>query len=130
MDTYFFGSFFHAEVLQNLIIFYEIIAGKTDPFRKGEMIAWHNKTTLNYWSSPSCNQVSGRDPSGLPLNLSPSDNMDLFIGQICRPLLFKFEKNTVVDNEFATMRFIPEETSFSSPDQVPENQCYCLRKVS
>ncbi len=53
--------------------------------------------------------------------------MNLFIGQICRPLIFKYDKTVrVSDSKFNTMRFIPEENSFSAPDQVPENQCYCL----
>ena len=26
------------------------------------------------------------------------------------------------------MRFVPNISSFSSPDRVPENQCYCLKE--
>jgi hypothetical protein len=89
------------------------------------MVAWQGSRVLNYWSSETCNTVSGRDPSGLPLTIDHSDQIPLFIGQICRQLNFKFDKKVVVDNEFPAMRFVPETTSFSSPDQVPENQCYC-----
>lgn len=102
-----------------------LIAGKSLPFAKGEMVAWHGKKMLNYWSTEECNKVSGRDPSGLPLSLNADDVMNLFIGQICRPLTFKFEKHVQVEH-FQALRFVPEETSFSSPDLVPENQCYCL----
>ncbi len=90
------------------------------------MVEWDGKKTLDYWSGEQCNRITGRDPSGLPLLIQKSDVLSLFIGQLCRPLNFKYLKDTVVDGEFATMRFIPEENSFSSPDRVPENQCYCL----
>ena len=113
--------FFHSPNL-SIILF----LGKSQPFLKGQMVAWHNKTKLNYWSTEECNQLSGRDPSGLPLLVSPADKMNLFIGQICRPLSFKFEKSVKIDENFDAMRFIPEVTSFSSPDLVPENKCYCL----
>ena len=31
---------------------------------RGLMTAWHDKRSLNYWSKPECNVLSGRDPSG------------------------------------------------------------------
>lgn len=92
------------------------------------MVAWHGKSMLDYWSSDECNQVQGRDPSGLPLVISDSDVINVFIGQICRPLDFKFEKSVTVDAEFPAMRFVPQESSFSAPEQVPENACYCLQE--
>ena len=105
-----------------------VISGKSQPFEKGQMIAWHGKEVLDYWSSDQCNTITGRDPSGLPLIVTKSDTMNLFIGQICRPLIFQFEKDVTVDNEFEALRFVPQVNSLSGPDQVPENQCYCLEE--
>ena len=100
--------------------------GKSQVFEKGQMVAWHGKEKLDYWSSEQCNTMTGRDPSGLPLLVTRNDKMNLFIGQMCRPLIFQFDKEVRVDDEFEALRFVPEVTSLSGPDQVPENQCYCL----
>ena len=102
--------------------------GKNNPFIKGSMVSWNGSKTMNYWFTDKCNQVSGNSPDSLPLQIDKNDTMKLFFGPICRPLHFKFSKEVTVDSDFQTMRFIPEETSFSSPDKVPENQCYCLKK--
>ena len=92
------------------------------------MVAWDGSKTFNYWSTNQCNQVSGNSPGSLPLRINENEKMKLFFGPICRPLHFKFDKKVTIDNYFQTMRFIPEEKSFSSPDEVPENQCYCLQE--
>ena len=92
------------------------------------MVAWDGSKTFNYWSTNQCNQVSGNSPSSLPLRIYENEKMKLFFGPICRPLHFKFDKKVTIDSYFQTMRFIPEEKSFSSPDEVPENQCYCLQE--
>lgn len=102
--------------------------GKSDPFTKGTMVAWDGSKTFNYWSTNQCNQVSGNSPGSLPLRINENEKMKLFFGPICRPLHFKFDKKVTIDSYFQTMRFIPEEKSFSSPDEVPENQCYCLQE--
>ena len=92
------------------------------------MVKWMGNTTLNFWSTQECNQVSGNSPSGLPLRINENERMKLFFGPICRPLHFKFNKKVTIDNHYQTLRFIPEENSFSSPDEVPENRCYCLKE--
>ena len=107
---------------------YTLFPGKSDPFTKGAMVKWMGNTTLNFWSTQECNQVSGNSPSGLPLRINENERMKLFFGPICRPLHFKFRKKVTIDNHYQTLRFIPEEKSFSSPDEVPENRCYCLKE--
>ena len=69
------------------------------------MISWHGKKQLDYWSLPKCNNVSGRDPTGLPLGIQKSDTLDVFIGELCRPLVFKYVKELTVHEEFETYRY-------------------------
>lgn len=103
--------------------------GLLNPHEKGVMVAWNNTSILDYWSSEECNIVSGRDPSGLPLKVESKDVLSLFIGQICRLLKFEYLTQVKVDDEFDTLRFAPAQNSFSSRDQVPENQCYCITET-
>jgi hypothetical protein len=74
-------------------------------------LAWQ---VLNYWSKPECNLVSGHDPSGLPLNLSKNETVDLFIGELCRNIQLKFETQISTQNEFQVFRYSPIENALNS----------------
>ena len=73
--------------------------GKGHPALKGSMVSWNGMKKLNYWSD-QCNNVDGRDPGGLPLAINKSDELNLFIGQLCRPLKFAYDSKVIIDNEF------------------------------
>ena len=63
--------------------------------KKGDMMEWHEKSTLNYWKNVSrntCNKVSGKDPGDLPLDIHRGDNFTAFIGQLCRKVTFNYLK--------------------------------------
>ena len=102
-------SHIHIRHPVDLNIYISNVLGKTNSTDKGLMVAWKGSndaklsSRLNYWKSDQCNKVVGRDPSGLPLNIGKSDVMKLFIGQLCRPLDFVYEKNVNVDDEFDGM---------------------------
>ncbi len=94
---------------------------------KGRMVAWHGKRELNYWTTPECNKLTGRDPGGIPMNLQKNEPIEVFIGQLCRTVKFRYVSEGKV-GEFVTYRYTPLENSFDSPADNPDNECYCLQK--
>ena len=45
-----------------------------------------------------------------------------------RSLTFKYVSEEVIGQEFQTYRFTPLENSFDSPEDNPDNECYCVKQ--
>jgi hypothetical protein len=43
-------------------------------------------------------------------------------------LTFKYVSEEIISHEFLTFRFTPIENSFDSPEDNPDNECYCLKQ--
>ncbi len=70
-----------------------VYTGHTDLEQKGFMVAWHDKTELDYWSEDHCNSLDAvRAPGGFPLDIDKSDVYRVFLGQLCRTINFKYKK--------------------------------------
>jgi hypothetical protein len=69
---------------------------------------------VNYWSKSKCNFVSGRDPSGLPLNIKKNETLKIFIGELCRTINLEFEGEILGPPDFQIYRFSPSENTLNS----------------
>ncbi len=43
-------------------------------------------------------------------------------------MTFKYVSEEIISQEFQTFRFTPIENSFDSPEDNPDNECYCLKQ--
>ena len=84
------------------------------------MVALNGSKTMNYWYGDKCNEVSGNSATSLPLRINKDDKIKIFFDQLGRSVNLRFERNIPNNSSLPVMRFLPEETSFSSPS------CYCI----
>ena len=84
------------------------------------MVALNGSKTMNYWEGDECNEVSGNTATSLPLRINKDDKIKIFFDPLGRSVNLRFEKDIPNKSSLPVMRFIPEETSFSSPS------CYCI----
>lgn len=90
------------------------------------MISWDDQTKVRYWGSNECNTIrNAHDPAALPMNLQKSTLLNVFVGELCRKLDFQYHEDVAYDG-IKTYRYIPLANTFDSPEDNPENACYCL----
>ena len=84
-----------------------IHTGEDDMTKKGVVLKYDGKKTLDWWKKGSvCDKVKGQDSSTLPPNLNEDMTLEIYIALMCRTINLKYEK----DMEHAgirTLRFIP-----------------------
>ena len=84
-----------------------IHTGEDDLTKKGVVLKYDGKKTLDWWKKGSvCDKVKGQDSSTLPPNLNKDMTLEIYIALMCRTINLKYEK----DMEHAgirTLRFIP-----------------------
>ncbi len=66
-------------------------AGVSNLTKKGQLISWHDKKKLDYWSHAKCNSLEGSiEPGMLPLDVQKDQILTIFIGNLCRKINFKY----------------------------------------
>lgn len=101
-----------------------LLTGKNDIKSKGlYKYAW-GRDHLGSWSEESCNVVQGRDPGCLTLDIKKNEMMNLYFQNMCRNIKFRYMA-TVQHNGLEAFRFSAVEETFNSPQDNPENSCYC-----
>ena len=98
--------------------------GKNDISQKGLFVSYQDQVINGNWSDEKCNMVRGRDPGTLTIGLDKHTPLDLYFSNMCRNIKFVYRK-TVVHGGISTYRYVPEETTFHSPRDNPDNSCYC-----
>jgi len=98
--------------------------GKNNILEKGLMVSFEDDTKLGNWSDSRCDHIRGRDPGTLSIGLDQHSPLDLYFPNMCRNMMFKYRK--VVEHAgIKTWRFVPDEATFDSPFDNPNNTCYC-----
>jgi len=67
----------------------------------------------------------GTDGFIYPKNLDKRDKVYIYNRDLCRSLPFEFQKEIVNSNGIPGFRFIPASNAFDTPEENPDNACYC-----
>lgn len=107
---------------------YEIYTGaKTgDDIRFGQIKAWKNSTSLNYWGDSDCDTLSGTDGSIFRPFLEEDDSITIFNTDLCRLLQLTFKEKVTV-KELKGYRFTPPKEVLEGAANNPNNKCYCKK---
>lgn len=102
---------------------YEMYTGTTDLSRLGRLLSWNDKSELPF--KGACQSMADVSAGDLhpPFPDLVSDNIKLFVGEICRPLTLK-SHGSVIHKGVKTQRFATDESTFDY--SLKENQCYCM----
>ncbi|XP_039957518.1 lysosome membrane protein 2 [Bactrocera tryoni] len=98
-----------------------------DDIRKFSIITQFNgQPLLDFWSDQKCNRVDGSDASMFPPHiLNTREDLQVFLQVLCRKIPLSFEKEVTILNNIDAFRYRTPLNVFSSPENNPENECYC-----
>lgn len=91
----------------------------------GQIVKIDKKTKLKWWSGDKCNQVKGTDGFIYKPNVQKTDVLHVFNRDLCRSIPLVFEKDIVDKNGIPGYRFVPQSNVFGTPQENPDNACYC-----
>ncbi|XP_025422540.1 scavenger receptor class B member 1 isoform X2 [Sipha flava] len=102
-----------------------VFTGATDIRMFAALDKVNGRTHLPYWTSETCNRVSGgSDGSLFPPRIQPDTILHVFDKDMCRKLPLVFKKE-VERKGVKAYRFGPDHRAFADPEHEPENRCYC-----
>lgn len=92
----------------------------------GAMIATNGERQMNYYHDDECNKIIGTDGSQFPPHLMDKKSpLFVYIKNLCRNFPLVFEKEVSVFNGIPAWRYKNPPNVFGTPEENPENQCYC-----
>lgn len=103
----------------------EALTGLSNRADVGKLVKFNGKSKLDWWSGDSCNELKGTDGFIFPPNLSKNDRIHVFNRDLCRSLPLEFEREITDDNGIPGYRFVPPANVFGTPQENPENACFC-----
>lgn len=101
--------------------------GKRNYKQVGLVKKWKGSDHFSAWNNDKCNQVSGFEGMMFPGPIMPSDQLELFVPDLCRSLPLVFQEH-VEHYEIQTMRFGPHSDVFDYAKDM--NKCYCDPRYS
>lgn len=102
----------------------EALTGLDNSGYLGQIIAVNGNSKLSWWSG-QCNDIKGSDGFVYPPNLTKNDKVHIYNRDLCRSIPLEFEKEIVDGNGIPGFRFVPPSNVFGTPNENPENACFC-----
>lgn len=104
--------------------YYQIKTGKENLDDLDEMYTWKGNRTLNLWWGEKCNSLENISASDFqaPFQTKPRDFINIFVGDICRPLKLPFS-STIIKQGVKSYRYMATSDLFNYA--VKDNLCYC-----
>ncbi|XP_074873427.1 platelet glycoprotein 4 [Carettochelys insculpta] len=106
---------------------YRVFSGKDDISKTAIIQSYKNKSTLSIWKN-HCDMVNGTDGASFPPFIKKSQILRFFSSDICRSIYGTYESEQIV-KEIPMYRFIVPRAAFASPQESPENSCFCTENV-
>ncbi|KAJ8917223.1 hypothetical protein NQ315_012715 [Exocentrus adspersus] len=106
------------------------------------IVSWNGLSGLQQWgynpmeeyqrtnTTKKCQLVEGAyDGTIFPKNLNKNFTINLFRKAFCRPVQLQFIEETISKQGFHAFSYKMREDSFASPEENPDNECYCHKGV-
>ncbi|XP_019517128.1 PREDICTED: platelet glycoprotein 4 [Hipposideros armiger] len=108
---------------------YKVYNGKDDISKVGIIDTYKGKKTLNYWSD-YCDMVNGTDAATFPPFVEKTRVLKFFSSDICRSIYAVYGDELNLKG-ISVYRFVLPPKAFASPEQNPDNYCFCTdREIS
>lgn len=92
---------------------------------------FNGKPKLDLWSTDKCNRIDGTDGSQFPPYLmNQKHQLEVFIKAFCRKFPLAFDSEVNIYDGIPVWRYKAPKNVFGSPNENPENQCYCSNSGS
>ncbi|KAK7866500.1 hypothetical protein R5R35_014363 [Gryllus longicercus] len=99
--------------------------GARDVDRLGLIVDVGGSDRLDAWGGTDCSRVDGSDGSMFPPRLvQERQRLYIFTKDMCRRLALDFNTTTTL-NGIETYKYMPPMNVFGTPEQNPENECFC-----
>nr|XP_022899774.1 lysosome membrane protein 2-like isoform X2 [Onthophagus taurus]XP_022899775.1 lysosome membrane protein 2-like isoform X2 [Onthophagus taurus] len=82
-------------------------------------------SNLSHWKTDQCNALNGSDGSIFPPHITQNTTLYLYDKDLCRLLPLKFKEEIEGPNKVQAYRFSPAKNVFGTPEENPENDCFC-----
>lgn len=101
--------------------------GAKDLSKLGQFESFNGESGIDHWSTDECNRIEGSDGVVYPPQpIREKKPVYLYQKEICRRLPMVFQKETSIFNgKVPAYRYVVPDTVFDTPEDNPENQCYC-----
>nr|VZI15395.1 unnamed protein product [Spirometra erinaceieuropaei] len=104
---------------------YVIRDGFNNPEELGQIVSYHNSSSVSCWRTDWANMINGSDGSLIPPFRSQYDKIYLFAADVCRSFTFTAQGSSLV-REIPTIVFKLSRESLLSPDLNPDNAGFCI----
>ncbi|CAL8318874.1 unnamed protein product [Lota lota] len=108
--------------------FYTVNTGKDDISKVSAIEKWQGERQLSFWKNKYCDTINGTDASSFPPYLDKKKPIYFFSSDICRSVSSNF-KDVRDLRGIEVYRYVLPPSTFASPTDNPENQCFCSERV-
>jgi len=91
----------------------------------GQLYQFKGKSKLDWWSGDYCNQITGTDGFVYKPEVEKSETLYIFNRDLCRSLPLEFHSEMTDSNGIPGYRFVPPSNVFGTPEENPDNKCFC-----
>merc|ERR1712045_1015555 len=99
--------------------------GIKDRKETGQLYKFKGESKLDWWSGDYCNQITGTDGFVYRPKVEKSDTLYIFNRDLCRSLPLEFHSEMTDSNGIPGYRFVPPSHGFGTPEENPDNKCFC-----
>ncbi|XP_066904567.1 scavenger receptor class B member 1 isoform X2 [Halyomorpha halys] len=103
--------------------------GMNDLDNFGSVSAYDGQTILKYWKTEECNKITGSDGNFFPPRIvQKKSRVHIYIASFCRRIPLVYNGTEKIVNDFPSKRFEVPLDVFSTPEENPDNACFCEKK--
>ncbi|CAH0548952.1 unnamed protein product [Brassicogethes aeneus] len=102
-----------------------MFTGGNDITKYGLIDNFNGHSKLPHYKTDKCNSLAGSDGSIFPPHMTKNTTIHVYDKDLCRILPLVYEKDVVASNDIPAYRFTPPKNVFDSPEDNPENDCFC-----
>ncbi|OXA64156.1 Scavenger receptor class B member 1 [Folsomia candida] len=104
---------------------WEVWSGRHNASAYGRIKTWNSLDMLPWWSKGEpCYFINGTDGTLFTPPMKKSTVLQVYESEYCRSRKYEYEMPTEV-KEVKTVRFRPRKQHMQSPQNNPDNACYC-----
>jgi len=95
----------------------------------GDILAYNNKSSLDYWGGDLCNQIEGTDGYFFRPGVDEKSTLKIFYPELCRSVYLKAFGRKMHEG-VETLKFSFPEDMLEDPAVNPENVCFCSKPLT
>ncbi|KAG7256955.1 hypothetical protein CRUP_027345, partial [Coryphaenoides rupestris] len=105
---------------------YTVFTGQDDISKVAMMAKWQGKrqVELSFWGNKYCDALNGTDATSFAPFLDKNKPLYFFSSDICRSVSSNFAESLDLKG-IEVYRYVLPPSTFASPAQNPDNQCFC-----